>query len=180
MLNGVKMPQDALARILGLDNQILTTTLTTLLTNGVASVDPVTGAIINRRMVRDEEIRKTRTECGKLGGNPNLVNQKSTTKVNQISTPSSSSSSSTTLRGVNPPTLEEVKLQAAKIGVTENEAERFFNYYTSNGWMVGRTKMKQWRSALANWKIRGQEYGGSAPAKSGPKTDAELLREAQR
>jgi len=95
VLNGQPMPIDALARLLGLDKQILTTTLTTLLTYGVASQCPDTGIISNRRMIRDEEIRKTRANCGKLGGNPILLNQKSTTKDKQISTPSTSLSSST-------------------------------------------------------------------------------------
>ena len=78
LLNGQPMPDDALATILGLDKQILTTTLNTLLTYGVASRDEETGALINRRMVKDEELRQKRTEAGKLGGNPVLVKQKST------------------------------------------------------------------------------------------------------
>jgi hypothetical protein len=94
MLNGKPMPDDALARLLGLDKQILTTTITTLLTYGVASREENSGALICRRMVRDEEIRKTRADCGKLGGNPILVKQIPTTGVKQIPTPSSSSSSS--------------------------------------------------------------------------------------
>lgn len=93
-LNGKAMPEEALARLLGLDNQILTTTLTTLLTFGVASREAGTGALMSRRMVRDEQIRKIRKECGSKGGNPNLVNQIPTTQDNQIPTPSSSSSSS--------------------------------------------------------------------------------------
>jgi hypothetical protein len=102
MLNGAAMPDEALARVLGLDNQILTKTLTTLLEYGVASRDQETGALICRRMVKDEKLRQVRTEAGKKGGNPALVNQNPTTQVkqipttgvNQISTPSSSSSSS--------------------------------------------------------------------------------------
>ena len=94
MLNGNPMPHEALARLLGLDNQILTTTLTTLIDFGVASLDKTTKAIISRRMVRDEEIRRIRKSCGKMGGNPNLLIHKSTTQDNQIPTPSSSSSSS--------------------------------------------------------------------------------------
>lgn len=96
LLGGQPMPDSALARLLGLDKQNLTNTLTTLLTYGVASRDPESGALICRRMVRDEEIRNVRKKCGKLGGNPNLVNQTSnqtpTTQVKQKSTPSSSSS----------------------------------------------------------------------------------------
>lgn len=96
LLNGMAMPEDALARLLGLDNQILATTLTTILTYGVASREQETNALYCRRMVRDENIRKIRQEAGKLGGNPVLLNQKSTTRVKQSSTPSSSSSSSIT------------------------------------------------------------------------------------
>lgn len=83
LLNGKAMSHEQIARILGLDNQIFEAALTTLLTSGVADIDPETGAIISRRMVKDETIRKIRKECGKLGGNPDLVNQKPTTKVNQ-------------------------------------------------------------------------------------------------
>lgn len=98
LLNGAPMPDDALATILGLDKQILTTTLNTLLTYGVASRDSETGAITNRRMVKDEDLRQKRTEAGKRGGNPVLLkqksNQKPTPRVNQIPTPSSSTSTS--------------------------------------------------------------------------------------
>lgn len=51
-----------------------------------------------------------------------------------------------------PPSLDEVKLQAAKVGVSDTEAEKFFNYYTSNGWRVGRNPMKSWTHSLTNWK----------------------------
>lgn len=107
-LNGHAMPVEALARLLGLDNQKVNQTLTTLLTYGVTSVEPSTGIIYSRRMVRDENLRKTRAECGKLGGNPVLLNQpanqKPTTKVKQIPTPSSSSSSSSSKEPPTPST----------------------------------------------------------------------------
>jgi hypothetical protein len=100
LLNGKAMPDDALARVLGLDNQTLSSTLTTLLTYGVASRDDETGALINRRMVNDDRLRKIRAEAGKKGGNPALLKhtptngdkQNPTTRLKQIPTPSSSSS----------------------------------------------------------------------------------------
>lgn len=52
------------------------------------------------------------------------------------------------------PTLEEVKLHAAKIGLLPAEAERFFNYYESNGWKVGRNPMKSWQAGLSYWRSR--------------------------
>ena len=94
LLNGLPMPEEALANALGLDNQNLTITLTKLLTYGVARRRGEDGAIFNKRMVDDEKLCKIRREAGKKGGNPALLNQNPTTKVNQNPTPSSSSSSS--------------------------------------------------------------------------------------
>ena len=98
LLNGAPMPESALARVLGLDNQMLNQTLTTLLGYGVASRRDGDGALICRRMIRDEELSQIRREAGKKGGNPNLVKQNgtkaSTTQDKQKPTPSSSSSSS--------------------------------------------------------------------------------------
>ena len=32
------------------------------------------------------------------------------------------------------------------------EADRFFDYYESKGWMVGKNKMKNWKAAVRNWE----------------------------
>lgn len=115
LLGGSPMPEDALARILGLDKQNLTTTLTTLLSSGVASKDAEVGALICRRMVRDENLRQIRAQAGKKGGNPALLKQnpttrdkqKPTTRDKQKPTPSSSFSSSDKRRAMPPFTLPE-------------------------------------------------------------------------
>lgn len=112
LLNGKPMPTEALARVLGLDKQKLSSTLTTLLDFGIASTDEATGALICRRMVRDEEIRSIRAKAGKMGGNPVLLNQtvkqnasktqaKPKQTVKQNPTPSSSSSSSSSFKEEN-------------------------------------------------------------------------------
>lgn len=51
-----------------------------------------------------------------------------------------------------PPSLEEVKLNGAKIGLSASECEKFHAYYQSNGWRVGRNPMKSWPSAMIHWK----------------------------
>ncbi|AMV20452.1 hypothetical protein [Planctomyces sp. SH-PL14] len=96
LLNGKPMPNEALAAALGLDNQNLESTLTKLEAYGVASRDEETGALVCRRMIRDEQLRQIRKTAGSKGGNPSLVNQNPTTQVNQNPTPSSSLSSSIT------------------------------------------------------------------------------------
>ena len=55
------------------------------------------------------------------------------------------------------PTIEEVLLQGAKIGLPEVECYKFFHHYTSNGWKVGKVPMVSFPSALAGWNIRWQE-----------------------
>jgi hypothetical protein len=59
------------------------------------------------------------------------------------------------------PTMEEVNLAAAKIGLSKLETNKFFSYYEANGWRVGKNPMKNWSHALSGWKMRSKEYGGS-------------------
>lgn len=60
------------------------------------------------------------------------------------------------------PTREELNLAAAKIGLPDSEVDKFVNHYESNGWKVGgKTPMRSWAHALANWKIRMEEQRGS-------------------
>jgi len=55
------------------------------------------------------------------------------------------------------PTLEAVTAFFAEKGY-ESEAEKFYDYYESVGWVVGkaRTPMKNWKAAVRNW-LRNRE-----------------------
>lgn len=50
-----------------------------------------------------------------------------------------------------PPTIEEVKAYVSEKGYAFFDAERFIDFYTSKGWMVGKNKMKDWQAAVRNW-----------------------------
>ena len=52
------------------------------------------------------------------------------------------------------PTVEEVAAYAAEKGYRGFDAERFWNFYESKGWMVGKNKMTNWKSAVSNWAGR--------------------------
>lgn len=70
--------------------------------------DLIDGAIVSRRMVKDENLRNIRALGGKLGGNPALkvkdkVNLKVEKEDKQKSTPSSSSSSSSSIINIELP-----------------------------------------------------------------------------
>lgn len=72
------------------------------------------------------------------------------------------------------PTLEEVKLLAAKAGLPDREAEKFFNYYEAAGWRVGKNPMKSVSHAIGGWKMRWEEARGSVPkTPNKPRTAAE-------
>ena len=56
------------------------------------------------------------------------------------------------------PTIDEVQEYAIQKGYII-DAEHFVDYYTANGWKVGRNPMKDWRAALRTWVTR---YRGQA------------------
>ncbi|OJX36265.1 MAG: hypothetical protein BGO87_07360 [Flavobacteriia bacterium 40-80] len=57
------------------------------------------------------------------------------------------------------PDIQEVKNYFLEKQNPTTEAERFFNYFQSNGWLVGgKTKMKDWKAAARNWMIRSKEF----------------------
>lgn len=58
-----------------------------------------------------------------------------------------------------PPTLDEVQSYIAEKGYNV-DAERFISYYESNGWMVGRNHMKDWKATVRNWNAREKSGGG--------------------
>ena len=71
--------------------------------------------------------------------------------------------------GSFPPSLEYVKIYFDEKGVSTLEAEKFFNYFESNGWLVGgRAKMKDWKAAARNWILNIPKFA-SKPKPSGSK-----------
>jgi hypothetical protein len=75
VINGVKPSVSALSRLLNVHHKTLIAALKELLEHGVYSVDSE-GVIYSRRMVRDREKAIEDQENGRLGGNPNVVQNK--------------------------------------------------------------------------------------------------------
>ena len=49
------------------------------------------------------------------------------------------------------PSIVEIKTYMTEIGMTD-VSEKWFDYYESNGWLVGKNKMKNWKAAVRTWK----------------------------
>lgn len=74
----------------------------------------------------------------------------------------------------HPPDIAEVEAYFAEKGGTNAQAERFFTYYESNGWRVGKNPMKKWKAAASGWISRDREQHPDKPAQSSqPKTAAQ-------
>lgn len=61
----------------------------------------------------------------------------------------------------SPPTLEEVKAYIQEKGYSV-DADRWFNFYESKGWMIGKNKMKNWHAAITTWEKSENERNGSS------------------
>lgn len=184
---GTPIPEDAVARALGLDKQKVNQILSKLLEYGVASKEEDTGIIYCRRMVRDAELSKKRAEAGKMGGNPNLLNQNSSkteAKRKQKPTPSSSSSISKEEKYIEKENSspEEVKvwtlgefLAAAKdpsVALAEKDATECFDFYAAQGFLRSNGRpITQLAPLLRQWK---RKLGEFAARGGGAKTDANI------
>ena len=67
------------------------------------------------------------------------------------------------------PTLEEVESYCKEKNY-DIDAQHFVDYYESKGWMVGKSKMKDWRAAVRNWNRNNfkcnQKNFSSSPSRS--------------
>lgn len=79
------------------------------------------------------------------------------------------------------PSLEEIE-EYCRQRQNSVDAVTFFNHYESNGWMVGKTHMKDWKAAIHTWERRQEKEGSrrqSAPSQRRDKF-SEMVGVAQR
>lgn len=75
-----------------------------------------------------------------------------------------------------PPSIEEVFEHLSDSGYPYKiEAEKFWNYYESNGWKVGKNKMKNWKSAATGWIKRTNLPKKQAPQSNVPPANYDPL-----
>jgi hypothetical protein len=75
-----------------------------------------------------------------------------------------------------PPSIEEIKIRMEERNITSFTAEYFYSHYESNGWMVGKVKMKNWDSSLTYWNsnrnFKNNGEFGKSHRTSGERTDS--------
>ena len=61
------------------------------------------------------------------------------------------------------PTIEEIKTYFLENNFPEQEAQKFYNYFSSVGWLVGgKTPMINWQAAAQNWIINAPKFISNA------------------
>ncbi len=84
--------------------------------------------------------------------------EKSSAKKEKDEIENSDLSSRAQSRELNP-TIENVKVYFLEQNFPELEAIKFFNYFSSNGWLVGgKTPMVDWQAAAQNWILNAPKF----------------------
>ena len=134
------------------------------------------------------DINNARYENGRKGGRPKTEEKPNDNQVVTTAEPSGnhimlneseSDKRKDPLTGVekkssrfSPPTPDEVRAYAEEKGLSV-DADRFVDFYSSKGWMVGKTQMKDWKAAVRNWarqdRTDRERVVSGQPAKQQPK-----------
>lgn len=91
----------------------------------------------------DESVRENATASDRIRENPKTQNTKQITDI--------SKEIGIGKRRFTPPSLSQVSAYCAE-RKNKVDPERFYNFYASKGWMVGKNKMVDWKAAVRTWE----------------------------
>ena len=124
-------------------NKVMSTPINTPMNT---PIEPINKHINNKQVNNKLSLSEERENCSKM-------EEKKNEQLPQNEIPPKEKSSAKKEK-VEIPTLDEVKDFFQEKNGSLLEAEKFFNYYESTGWLVGgKSKMKKWRAAASNWII---------------------------
>ena len=121
---------------------------------------------LNNECIQNVYISDTQVRLGKVRLGKDRLGKDS---IGEIEEPKSKA------KRFTPPTLEDVIAYCNERG-NSVDAQHFIDYYTSNGWLVGKNKMKDWKAAIRTWERNG--YSSAKPATTyKPNTKAQELND---
>lgn len=139
------------------------------------SFSPIKGSLVdlyNFDKGTDKGIDTSSDNSSEMVLRPSINNKNHNKRVN-IETDNSTDKKGKKLKLIRPD-LQSVREYFMEKNVSEIEAEKFFNYYESNGWLVGGTApMKNWQAAVRNWIINARKFTSPEPEKNKLSTTTE-------
>lgn len=128
-----------------LDKLKLTHEITVRTTNKYTLV-----SIENYEKYQSEGIKSTNKVTDKLTINQQTTNKQITTNKNDKNV---NNNNNLIVDKFNKPTIDDLEKYCNEKKY-KIDCEYFFNYYESNGWKVGKNKMKSWKATLSTWNCR--------------------------
>lgn len=101
-------------------------------------------------------------EAGGLKIQVQVQEQKQVQEQVQVQECADTAASAHPHRKFTPPTAEEVEAYSREAGFCV-DAARFVDYYTSKGWTVGKSPMKDWKAAVRCWERSSAASPSPAP-----------------
>jgi len=106
---------------------------------------------LKRDLQKYEDIRKRNSENARKRWDATAYDRIPNDTKNADSDSVSDSVSVRDKKVFTKPTLDELKEYMESIGMND-VSHKFFDFYESKGWMIGKNKMKDWKSAVRTWK----------------------------
>ena len=108
-----------------------------------------------------------------------IENEKEREKENECYPPNPLAGGSEKKKRFTPPTVEQVAEYCHGKGY-HIDPEAFVAFYASKGWMVGKSPMKDWKSAVVTWTKSERQRIGNANTRSGYTSGVDRLAEMYR
>jgi hypothetical protein len=173
LIGGKPARAEQIARIVGLLPKRAMELMDELNASGVFSFHQET--IISRRMVKDEQLRKSDAvrQMRKRHGDVQTMSNECPEKITGQKLEARSQKLDNTRTQVRPIRADWIAY-AKEIGWLGADVESAFDYYESNGWRVGgKAPVKDWRACARNCQRRNQQPKGNQPMKKPIKSGCE-------
>lgn len=156
------------------NEQALNKSCTSSETGTEQAVVPSINYINNTNLLNDKNISNLEEQAKKFEeiNNSNLENETENEKEKKLREKKKSVSDSPTQIEINhkiggksfvEPNLNEIKTYFLENNFPEQEAQKFYNYFSSVGWLVGgKTPMINWQAAAQNWIINAPKFISNA------------------
>ena len=129
---------------------------------------------IDRDYAKYIERRDTNRENGRKGGRPKKTDGLSEKPTESLPIPTPIITPNTSpinnpiedkgkTKRFAKPSPQEIKDYIEEKNLNVNP-DQFYDYYESNGWMIGRNHMKDWKAALRQWNAREPSYSMQSTA----------------
>lgn len=156
------------------NEQALNKSCTSSETGTEQAVVPSINNINNTNISNDKNVSNLEKQAKKFEeiNNSNLENETENEKEKKLREKKKSVSDSPTQIDINhklggksfvEPNLNEIKTYFQENNFPEQEAQKFYNYFSSVGWLVGgKTPMVNWQAAAENWIINAPKFISNA------------------